>query len=118
VYPQDPTQLDDRWLALSIDGRDVGYVEFRAQTAGPGTSWEKKGHLGQLARVPTSVLIEEFHWAVLDDGSIGRFEEGWDSVIDKLDLSLDPLDSHALESGESVRWLGDDEVRYVSGAAR
>lgn len=127
MVPVEALRLDGRWLGLSVEGRDIGFVSFRAERVGRGLEWTRSGIFGRIRLAEPSIQVEEEHWSLEADGGVDHSAVGWDEYLDQ----WDPVDFLDREAGYSfaptvggansqrngppysVRWLTEAEKRGV-----
>ncbi|MDZ8172895.1 hypothetical protein [Microbacterium xanthum] len=111
MYPDDVRWLDGRWLALSEDQVDIGFVAFRVEEHGRGLAWNSGGLFGRIRVERPGLVVEEEHLFPGAGGRLVIHPEGFDHVVDALDLSAPDLYAgRRTEAGVSVRWLTESEA--------
>jgi hypothetical protein len=125
--PLEAVHLDGRWVGLSVEGRDIGYVSFRAERVGRGLEWTRSGPFGRIRLLGPSVEVYEEHWSVKADGGVVQNVDGWDDYLDDWDAvnfldqeadAISPLGAQGTESPPgtlpfNVRWLTEAEKSVV-----
>lgn len=111
MYPDDVRWFDGRWLALSEDQVDIGFVAFRVEEHGWGLSWNSGGLFGRIRVERPGLVVEEEHLFPGTGGRLVIHPDGFDHVVDTLDLSAPDLyTGRRTEAGVSVRWLTESEA--------
>ena len=123
----DAMRLDGRWVGLSVDGRDIGYMSFRAERVGRGLEWTPSGLLGRIRLLEPSVQVDEELWSVEADGRVVHAVDGWDEHLDGWDPvdfldhdvgysfapTVEGVDSRRDPPPWNARWLTEAEKQRV-----